>query len=97
MQIKRWSEKYYVSISLSIVLYFVCLYLIYKFQVRSVFIGVLSEMLTLPLMLAELFFFGFGIHLILKRKAVKMITKGSIVILGISTLLTVASLIIGFF
>ncbi|MBL1278678.1 MAG: hypothetical protein COA33_000260 [Fluviicola sp.] len=56
------------KINLSIVVYFVFVFLIYTYKIEHVLIGVIWEITLLPMMLAPFVFLGFSIYSILKKE-----------------------------
>ncbi len=76
--------------NLVIVGYFTALYATYTYQIEHVFIGVLRELLTIPLFFAQFVFLGIGIHFLTKNKW-KLPTVVSLLALAICTALTVGS------
>ncbi|MCA6074717.1 hypothetical protein [Fulvivirga sedimenti] len=74
-------------INFGIVLYFVLIYLAYYFQLDFQLISVLGELLSIPLLLAQIVFLVIGIRFAVRKKAdILMIV--SLLFLGICTILT---------
>jgi len=85
-------DKTLFYISLFISGYFLTLYLFYIFELKGWIIGFFGELLTIPIMLAQLIFLGVGIFRFVKIKEARnkwIIT--AVIILAISSILTIGS------
>ncbi|WP_163514273.1 hypothetical protein [Gelidibacter japonicus] len=73
-----------------IIFYFLGIYMLYRYQVDSIIIGVFQEMLTIPFMLAQIVFVFIGIHHLVKHK-IKILTLISVIALAICLTITIGS------
>lgn len=87
---KYLSNKRLTLINLTIVSYFVLIWLLISFQVEHVLIGVFIELLTIPFLIAQLVFLVIGIKQIVKEPT-DLLTKVSVFLLVISAVVTVGS------
>lgn len=90
------NEKKLLIISLSIVSFFISIYLINHFKIDYILIGVLRELLTIPVLLAQMVFLVISVLFLFKRKESKLkyMTIISTILLITSTFLTVGSFFI---
>lgn len=87
---KYLSNKRLTLINLTIVSYFVLIWLLISFQIEHVLIGVFIELLTIPFLIAQLVFLVIGIKQIVKEPT-DLLTKVSVFLLVISAVVTVGS------
>lgn len=87
-------EKRLTIINLIIVLYLLSVYLLYIFKVDTIVTGFFVELFTIPFLLAQIIFLIIGIKFLVKNKSVKILTKISIFLIVISSVLTVGSFFI---
>lgn len=87
---KYLSNKRLTLINLTIVSYFVLIWLLISFQVEHVLIGVFIELLTIPFLIAQLVFLVIGIKQIVKEPT-DLLTKVSVFLLVTSAVVTVGS------
>lgn len=87
---KYLSNKRLTLINLTIVSYFVLIWLLISFQVEHVLIGVFIELLTIPFLIAQLVFLVIGIKQIVKEPT-DLLTKVSVFLLVISAVVTIGS------
>jgi hypothetical protein len=85
------SERNLTIINFIIVSYFVLIYIINYFEVDNTIINVFREILTLPFLLGQLLFLIAGIFFLIKTKNARHLTKISLILLAISTLITIGS------
>ena len=86
------SRKILLVISVVIVLYFLAIYLINLYKIDFVLIGVLRELLTLPMLFAQLFFLFFGIYLLFKEeKKHRTMVWISVMLLASCSIVTIGS------
>ena len=76
--------------NLTIVIYFVLLWIVNYFKVDFVWIGVFRDLLTIPFLLAQLFFLVFGVIYFLKNK-LNTLNFISLLVLAICSTLTIGS------
>ncbi|MBA6153246.1 hypothetical protein [Gelidibacter maritimus] len=84
------TDRNLIIINSVIILYFFGIYILYKYQVDIVIIGVFQEMLSIPFMLAQIIFIIIGIHHLVKHK-IKILTLISVIALAICLTITVGS------
>lgn len=90
---KFLNEKRLLMISGLIVLYFSGLYFIYIYEINHVLIGVFGELLTIPFLLAQVFFLVIGIIWLIRRQNHKPYrTVFSVILLSLCSYLTVGSI-----
>ena len=75
----------------AIVTYFIILGIVHLFKIDFVLFGVLTEFLTIPLLIAQIVFIVIGINTMLKNKANIMMVI-SVVALVICSIVTIGSL-----
>jgi len=80
-----------IKINFAIVSYFILMWLINFFNIDFVLIGVLTEMLTIPFLLAQVVFLVFGLNYLFRNKS-SLLTIASVVALFICTITTIGSL-----
>lgn len=85
------SRKSLIIINLAIVSFFLSLYLLYTFEIDHTLIGVFQELLTLPMLLANVAFIIIGAIFLFKNK------KDAITVISYLLLLACAVLTIGSF
>lgn len=87
------SEKQLLAISLIIITYFSAIFLLNYFQIDFTLIGALRELLTIPMLLAQLIFLSIGLVILIRRKnsRLKYLTLISILLLATSSFLTIGS------
>ena len=87
------SEKTLLSVSAIISTYFLTIFLLNFLESDIVFVGVLREILTVPMLLGQLAFLVMGITILIKRQESKLkyLTVMSILLLTTSSLLTIGS------
>ena len=88
---KILSERNLTIINFIIVSYFVLIYIINYFEVDNTIINVFREILTLPFLLGQLLFLIAGIFFLIKNLKTRLLTRISIILLAISTLITIGS------
>jgi hypothetical protein len=88
---KTLTEKRLIIINFIIVLYFLFIYAIHRFQLENTLIGVFKEILTIPFLLAQTVFLVLGFLLLIKNKKSHFLTKLSVLLLGICAVLTIGS------
>jgi hypothetical protein len=86
-------EKQLLSISAIISTYFLAIFLLNFFQIDFVIIGVMRELFTVPMLLAQVVFLVMGFVILLSRKEsrLKYLTIMSILLLATSSTLTISS------
>jgi hypothetical protein len=84
---KTITNKNLGIINFGIVTYFLLIYCINFFKIDNNLIGVFTEMLTIPFLLAQLTFLILGIVFIVKNKK-KLLTIISVLALGICAFVT---------
>jgi len=87
---KLLNNKNLTIINFSIVSYFLMIWLFYINQVKSVILGVFTEMFSIPFLIAQVVFLILGIRFIIKEKST-LLTKVSLLLLAICTILTLGS------
>lgn len=82
-----------MAISLIIATYFLAIFLLNYFQVDFILIGVFRELLTIPMLLAQLVFLIIGLIVLIKGQhpRLKHLNIISILTLATSSLLTIGS------
>jgi hypothetical protein len=87
------SEKRLLAISLIIATYFLTIFLLNFFGIDFVFIGVLRELLTVPMLLGQIAFLVLGMVILIKRRESKLkyLTVMSLLLLMTSSVLTIGS------
>ncbi len=85
------NEKRLTAINLTIVFYFISIYLIDLFRIDFVLIDVFREILTIPFLLALIVFVILSINLWVKRKMLKPVTIFSIFLLAVIAIITIGS------
>jgi hypothetical protein len=88
---KILSERNLTIINFIIVSYFVLIYIINYLEVDYPIINVFREILTLPFLLGQLLFLIAGIFFLIKIQKTRLLTKISLILLAISTLITIGS------
>ncbi|NJY61394.1 hypothetical protein HC174_01305 [Salinimicrobium sp. CDJ15-81-2] len=68
--------------------YFISLFLVDYFELDHFLIGFISELFTIPFLLAQIAFLGVGIYLLFKKKDQRNLIILSIVILSLCSLFT---------
>lgn len=89
----RINGKILLIISLIIIFYFSSLYLVDLYKVEHFLIGFFNELLTIPFLIAEIFFLFYGIKLLFSNSQNRMTIILSIVLLSICSILTIGSFI----
>jgi len=84
-------EKSIAFINFTIVIYFALIYLINYYNVDSIILGVIREIMTIPFLLAQMAFLIIGIKLLLSKKKLMILTTASILVLFVCFLATVIS------
>ena len=79
---KYLSHRNLAVINLCIVFYFMAIWLINYFKIDAIIIGVFRELLTIPMLLAQLIFLVLGIIYLTKNNSDNLY-KISLVLLGI--------------
>lgn len=74
----------------AIVSYFILIWLISFYNINFVLIGVLSEMLTIPFLIAQIVFLIIGIKYLIKNQ-IKFLTLISVLALAICSYITIGS------
>lgn len=87
---QKITDKNLIIINVTIVLYFIVIYLLFKYNVDYIIIGVLRELMTIPFMLAQIVFVLIGINYLIKNK-IRLLTLISIITLAICLIITIAS------
>jgi hypothetical protein len=87
-------EKRLTIINLIIFLYLLSVYLLYIFEVDTIITGFFVELFTIPFLLAQLVFLIIGIKFLIKNKSVKIVTKVSVFLIVISSIITIGSVFI---
>ena len=77
-------------INFGIVFYFGLMYLLYIYNIDYVLIGVFRELLTIPLLIAQIIFLLLGIRQLLQHQKQPMLIV-SILLLAICSFLTIGS------
>jgi len=77
-------------INFLIVSYFALIYLFYLYNIDHVLIGVFRELLTIPLLIAQIIFLVMGIKRVLKSSK-NLVMVVSVLLLAICTFLTIGS------
>jgi len=85
-----FSEKNLTIVNFSIVIYFISIWLINRFEIDFTIIGVFRELLTIPALLAQLVFLFISIRKVLQHKA-SLVLKLSILALTVCSVLTISS------
>lgn len=87
------SEKRLLTISVSIAIYFLSIFLLNFFEVDFTLIGVFRELLTIPMLVGQLIFLIMAIAVLVKRRESKLkhLTVMSILLLSTSSILTIGS------
>ena len=88
--IKRLNGYQFLLISIIVSAYFLALYLAYYFEVSHPAIQFFGELLTIPILLAQIYFLIIG-FILFSQKNQRMLTVTGIVILTISLILTFGS------
>ncbi|TDU43039.1 hypothetical protein BXY82_0444 [Gelidibacter sediminis] len=84
------TDRNLTIINFALIFYFIGLYLLYIYQVNSVILGFFVEILTIPLMLAQIVFVIIGIIYLIKH-SVRILTLVSVIALIICSTLTIGS------
>jgi len=87
------NPKKLTLINFSIVLYFIVLYTLHSYKVDATFIGVLREILTIPLLIGQLVFLVLSIQFLMKKRTRQPLLILSIVSLAICSFFTIQSFI----
>lgn len=87
---KLITDRNLTLINSIIIIYFIVIYALYRFQVEYIIIGVFQEILTIPFMLAQIVFVIIGIHHLVKYK-IKILTLVSVITLVLCSALTIGS------
>ena len=77
-------------INFGIVVYFGLMYLLYIYNIDYVLIGVFRELLTIPLLIAQIIFLVLGIRQLLKHQKQPMLIV-SVLLLAICSFFTIGS------
>jgi len=77
-------------VNFAIVSYFLLLWLVYYFKIDLVLIGVFRELLTIPFLLAQLFFLVFGVIYLVQHK-LNVLNLISLLALAICSVITIGS------
>jgi len=77
-------------INFGIVFYFGLMYLLYIYNIDYVLIGVFRELLTIPLLIAQIIFLVLGIRQLLKHQKQPMLIV-SVLLLAICSFFTIGS------
>ncbi len=85
------SKKWLTVINFVIVLYFLIIYLMYVYKIDHVVIGVFREILSIPFLLAQVFFLFYGIFFLVREKKTYFWLIISLIFLLISFILTMGS------
>ena len=88
---KILTERKLIIINFSIVLYFILIYLIYYLKLDYVLIGVFGEILTIPFFIAQIVFLILGGTFLVENKHTSFITKLSVIVLVICSIVTISS------
>jgi len=84
------SNKTLTAINFSIVLFFVLMWLSYYFKIDFVLLGVVRELMTIPLLLGQVVFLFIGLPYLFKKPR-DLWTSVSIIALAICAALTIGS------
>lgn len=88
---KKWiTDQNLTIVNFTIVSYFILIWLIYYYKIDFELIGVFSELLTIPFLMAQIVFLVIGIQYIIKNKR-NLLTISSVIALTICTLMTLGS------
>ncbi len=88
---KNSTEKWLTIFNYTVVFYFAVIYALYYYQIEFVLIGVIREMLTLPLMITQLVLLFLGIGFLARGKRQSLLFVASLVVLFICSALTIGS------
>ncbi len=88
---KQLTNRNLIIINFSIVLYFLLLWLIAHYEIHHVLIGVFSELLTMPFLIAQIIFLFLSIKYLINNE-IRILLVGSILLLLICSTLTIGSL-----
>ena len=83
--------KTLIIIDLTIVLYFVGLYLINLYKIDWVIIGVFREILTIPFLIGQIVFLCIGVHFLIKMKSRNILMIISLILLTATSVITIGS------
>ncbi len=88
---KTLSERRLTVINLVIVFYFVSIFIINRYKIDIIMIDVFREILTLPLLIAQIVFLILGSLFLIKNRKSHFLTKLSIILLAICSIITIGS------
>jgi hypothetical protein len=84
------TDRNLTIINFAIVFYFLLIYLIHKYQVDFVIIGVFRELLSIPFLIAQIVFVIIGINHLIKQK-IRLLNVVSLFALVICSIITLSS------
>lgn len=87
---KLIKNKNLTIINFVIISYFLLIWLLISFQIEHVLIGVFIELLTIPFLIAQLFFLVIGIKQVIKEQT-NFLTKLSVLLLVLCATITIGS------
>jgi hypothetical protein len=91
--IKSLTEKKLIIVNIIIVSYFVLIYIINLYKLDNSIIGVLREMLTIPFLIGQIVLLILGCIFLIKNRKTHFLTKSSIILLAICSIITIGSFI----
>lgn len=91
---KTFNEKALTGINFIIVLYFLSIYSVYVFEVDHIAIGVVRELFTIPLLIAQLPMLFIGAKRFFDKEKVSSLYALSISLLALCAILTIGSFLL---
>ena len=85
------TERKLIIINLTIVFYFILIYLINLYKIDYVIIGVFWELLTIPFLIGQIVFLVLSVMFLIKNKHTSFMTKISVLLLAICFVITISS------
>ena len=85
------TRKQLTIINFVIITYFILIWLAYVYKLDFVLIGVLIELVTIPLFIAQIVFLAISIKYLINNKTNKLLTM-SVISLSICAIVTIGSL-----
>ena len=85
------TSKQLTIINFVIITYFILIWLAYVYKLDFVLIGVLIELVTIPLFIAQIVFLAISIKYLINKKTNKLLTM-SVISLSICAIVTIGSL-----
>lgn len=85
---KLLTDRNLMLINFAIIFYFCLVYVFYVFKIDFVIIGVFQEMLTIPLMIAQVLFVAIGLNFMMtyQKKTWFMISLMALIVCAILTI-----------